>query len=410
MAKRRSKQALPPPGLGVLRVLVAALLLAAAGYLLKDFYGVSYRWVGSYVWVFAFVIWFVIGLFYLAQFTLPLRWYESWYEGLRLILSYNFPLLFGGPAPPSKKSRKKATTTIEGLPESFTRHGSTILESHNAVAINRGASYVRSAGPGYVTMNRGEGVAQVIDLRRHARSLKVEALTHDGIPIETSVSTQFEVKRDDNPADPDIPFPYDASAIFNVHYANSLNTGEGSLHWSERLPREAAKQLVTEISGYSLDDLERKHELDPSPMEQISERLNNRLRQEFQQHGITVVSVGVGPFKLPDDITEQRIMNWRAEWEKRIKSEQAAGEAEAVRQMALARARAQIEIISRITERIEAMRASGDAELTDVVALRMIEAMEEAVADDKVRDLVPQQAIGALRQIQGWMNDRGSES
>ena len=78
--------------------------------------------------------------------------------------------------------------------------------------------------------------------------------------------------------------------------------------------------------------------------------------------------------------------------------------------MALARARAQIEIISRITERIEAMSASGDAELTDVVALRMIEAMEEAVADDKVRDLVPQQAIGTLRQIQGWMNDQGGES
>ena len=97
------------------------------------------------------------------------------------------------------------------------------------------------------------------------------------------------------------------------------------------------------------------------------------------------------------------------EWEKRIQSEKAVAEAEAVRQMALARARAQIEIITRITERIEAMRASGDAELTDVVALRMIEAMEEAVADDKVRDLVPQQAIGTLRQIQGWVNDRGED-
>ena len=389
-------------------MLLLGLLLAAAGYLLKDYYGVSYRWVGSYVWVFAYIIWFVIGIFYLAQFTLPLRWYESWYEGLRLVLSYNFPLLFGGPSPP--KNTKKKPPTLEGLPESFTRHGSAILESHKAVAINRGASYARSAGPGYVTMNRGESVGQVIDLRRHARSQSVEALTHDGIPIETSVSTQFEVKRDDNPADPDIPYPYDASAIFNVSYASSLSTGDGSLHWSERLPREAAKQLVTEISAYSLDDLERKDELEPSPMEKIAERLNRRLKQQFQGHGITVLSVGVGPFKLPDDITEQRMMNWRAEWERRIQSEKAAGEAEAVRQMALARARAQIEIISRITERIEAMRASGEAELTDVVALRMIEAMEEAVADDKVRDLVPQQAIGALRQIQGWMNDRGTES
>jgi regulator of protease activity HflC (stomatin/prohibitin superfamily) len=409
MAKRRSKKALPPPGLGILRVLVAALLLGLLGYFLKDFYGISYRWVGSYIWIFAFIIWFVIGFFYLAEFTLPLRWYESWYEGLGLILSYNFPFIFGGSAyDPKKVSEKK--NTVEGLPDSFARHGAGILESHKAVAINRGPTYTRSAGPGYVTMNRGERVSQVVDLRRHVRSMTVEALTHDGIPVETSVSAVFEVRRDDDPADPGIPYPYDFGAIFNVNYANSLNTGAGSLYWSERLAREASRRLVTEISAYSLDDLERKDELDPSPMEQIGKRLNSQLKQEFQQHGISVVNIGVGSFKLPDDVSEQRIMNWQAEWEKRIQGEKAAGDAEALRQIALARARAQIEIISRITERIEAMRASGEAELTDVVALRMIEAMEEAVADDKVRDLVPQQAIGTLRQIQSWMNDRSGES
>lgn len=409
MAKRRSKKALPPPGLGIVRVLVIALLFAAVGYILKDFYRVSYRWVGSYIWVFAFIIWFVIGIFYLAQFTLPLRWYESWYEGLRLIFSFNFPGLFGGRAYDPEKP-KKDKETIEGLPESFDRHGSAILESHKAVAINKGVSYTRSAGPGYVTMNRGENVSQVIDLRRHSRSMVVEALTHDGIPIETSVSAQFEVSRDEDPVDSTIPYPYDASAIFNVNYANSLNTADGSLPWGERLSREAAKQLVTEISAYKLDDLERKDDIDPSPMEQIANRLNNRLRQKYQRYGISVLSIGVGSFKLPDDISEQRIMNWRAEWEKRIQGEKADGEAEAVREMALARAKAQIEIIAKITEGIEAMRASGEAELTDVVALRMIEAMEEAVADDKVRGLVPQQAIGTLSQIQGWISERGEES
>jgi hypothetical protein len=409
MAKRRSKKTLPPPGLGILRVLVAALLLGLVGYFLKDFYGISYRWFGSYIWIFAFIIFFGLGFFYLAEFTLPLRWYESWYEGLRLILSYNFPFIFGGRAYDAKKLSEKKDT-VEGLPESFTRHGAGILESHKAVAVNKGPTYTRSAGPGYVTMNRGESVSQVIDLRRHVRRMPVEAQTHDGIPVETSVTAVFEIKRDDDPADPSIPYPYDPGAIFNANYANSLNTGDGSLHWSERLSREAARRLVTELSAYSLDDLERKDDLEPSPMEQIKERLNNQLKQEFRQHGISIVSVGVGPLKLPDDVTDQRIINWQAEWEKRIRGEKAAGDAEAVRQIALARARAQIEIISRTTERIEAMRASCEAALTDVVALRMIEALDEAVADDKVRDLVPQQAIGTLRQIQSWMNDRSDDS
>ena len=55
--------------------------------------------------------------------------------------------------------------------------------------------------------------------------------------------------------------------------------------------------------------------------------------------------------------------------------------AEAVRRVKQARARVQIEIIDRITQNIEAMRRSDAADLPDIVMLRMIQALEEAMAD-----------------------------
>ena len=41
----------------------------------------------------------------------------------------------------------------------------------------------------------------------------------------------------------------------------------------------------------------------------------------------------------------------------------------------------------------------------EIVALRTIEAMEEAASDDAVKALVPIQAMTTLRQIQVWLQD-----
>jgi hypothetical protein len=93
MARKRSKDKSTKSGLGGLVLFGAAVLLAAIGFLLKDFYGIRYGFVGSYIWFLAFLITFSLGLFYFAQFLLPLRWQDSWYEGLRLTINYNFPSL-----------------------------------------------------------------------------------------------------------------------------------------------------------------------------------------------------------------------------------------------------------------------------------------------------------------------------
>ena len=88
--------------------------------------------------------------------------------------------------------------------------------------------------------------------------------------------------------------------------------------------------------------------------------------------------------------------------------QRAAGDAEVLRRIKNARARSQIEIIENITRNIQAMRQAGDTELTEIIMLRMIEALEDALSDESVKMLVPQQVMTRLmmdssERLQAWV-------
>lgn len=390
-----------------------ALLFTIVGYFLNDFYGVPFGFTGAYVWVTAFLISFVVTLFYLAQFTMPLDWQESWLEGLRLTVRYNFPFItkivrqiFRRPAIPA------AIPELESeLPPGFLIHRAGIIPSHQVYALTRGPSFARAVGPGFVRLTRGERVSQIIELRRQLRSMPVRALTRDGIPLESSVTVIFQVKR---PEDLDetnsLPYPYDPAIVFHVNYLDNFSAGDGTLDWSDRILRQASSALISELSNYTLNNLYQMEQPGILPLEEIKQKLRRKLEGTFGKFGVSIYAVGVGQFKLPPKVLEQRIQFWQAAWQQRILTETAAGEAEAMRRIKLARARAQIEIIESITDSIEAMRRTGETDLTDIVALRMLETMEKALTDETVKAMVPQYMMNTLSQVNSWLQDGETSS
>jgi regulator of protease activity HflC (stomatin/prohibitin superfamily) len=406
MARKRSKDKSTKSGLGGLVLFGAAVLLAAIGFLLKDFYGIRYGFVGSYIWFLAFLITFSLGLFYFAQFLLPLRWQDSWYEGLRLTINYNFPSLLA--ALRGKVYRKQmpaAFGDVAGeLSPGFNRHRAGITSSHEALALKMGPVFTRSAGPGYVNLNTREMVAQVVDVRRHLRTLPVQATTRDGIPLDTTVTVLFQVRQEEDSADSDLLFPYDPGAIFEVNYLDSISTGDSANSWSERIARHASSVLIAQLSRYALDELYAQDPIGTSPVEEIKELVTKSLEEEFNPNGIDIILTSVGNYQLPEEIIDQQFENWRAEWDKRIRVEAATSNAEAQKSIKLARARAQIEIIERITEKIEDMQKNGTDDLAEIVALRMIEAVENAVSDNAVQAIVPNYVLNTLKQVEEWMD------
>jgi regulator of protease activity HflC (stomatin/prohibitin superfamily) len=238
----------------------------------------------------------------------------------------------------------------------------------------------------------------------------LEANTRDGIPIQTSVSVLFRVKQVENgQIDESLPHPYDKDAVFSVIYASSIDELDTVRPWKEQLCPRAAALLVNEISKYTLNQLYQSDESALNVFETIKQQVKQELERDALRDGIEVINVSFGRFELPPGVTEQRIRTWQADWKRRIKEQQASSNVLALRRIKEARARAQVEIIENIAQNIHDMRQSGDSDLTEIIMMRMIEALEKALSDESLQPLLPhrlmtQMMIDSSAKLQEWVD------
>lgn len=426
------------PGLSIL--LLAIFLLGVIGSLLHDFNGVGYEAAGAFIWGGATFITFVLGTAYLSRRLLPLQGSAGWSEGFRLLWrNYTMGaanLLYGRSRQPlatTAAAKKKKKTPQTDLAPSFRLLGAGFLFSHEAAAITRGNSYRRAAGPGLVFLHTGESIAQVFDLRPQSRSMPVNAMTSDGIPVESSISVTFRVRRPTPGSQPrsieadDIPYPYDRDALFELNYSSSVSEDDRR-GWTEQVCPQAASLLVTEIAKFKLDDL--LLGAAAAPMEQIKKRVEEGLKElqkpdeddgphdlplsgkaprQTLPRGIEITGVSVGGLQLSEDVTAKRISTWQVNWQNQIAREMVAGDLEAQKVFQLARARAQMESIEQLLSSIESMRQQTGIELHEVVMLRLMEIAEAMSANMALRRLdrhgemirLSAEAASELRQALG---------
>lgn len=389
------------------------LVLGIVGWFLKDATGYPYKLYGALWWATAVLGFFLVGLLYYAMFVLPIAGNEGWTEGLRLLVR-NF--MSPPPKADSKPSGRRGKTKtavmpnhLADLPPSFLSLGSGIVRSHQALAIIKGGGFSRPAGPGFVTLFKKEAIAQIVDVRKHTRSDVVKANTRDGIPIEMPIFVGFRVWQNEEEITPgELVYHYDRDGIFHVTYAGSILDEDSTSRWSDLITPIAANLFVTEIARHTLDQLYQVDSDGNGPKGEISVRVKRNLERNERLDGIEVLSVGSGMIALPEAVRMQRLKKWQAQWQREILMKKAKGDAEVELRMKHARARAQIEIIQNITQSI-ANSSRSDISVTEIVALRMIEAMEDAVSDASVQALVPQPVLTTMvessRQMLAWIDE-----
>lgn len=399
------------PGLGTL--LLAILLLGVVGALLHDFNGVGLEGVGALLWGGAVLVSFVLGTAYLSRRLLPVRGNLGWSEGFRLLWrNYTMGLanlLYGQPqeAPVTTASRRRKKAAQTGLAPSFKLLGAGFLYSHEAAAITRGNSYARADGPGLVLLRPGETISQVFDLRPQSGKLPVNAITRDGIPVETSVTTTFCIRRPDptrrrpRSVESDaIPYPYDRDALFDLTYSASIS-GDERRYWTEQVTPQAAALLVTEIAKYTLDQL--LVSAGTEPLEQIKKQIESILKEQTRPitpeeqeegtirqtlpKGIEIMRVGVGGLQLPKEVAAKRVETWQVAWSNKISRETISGNLTAQQQYQEARARAQTENIQKLLLSIEQMRQQSGIDLYRIVTLRVIDLLESMSASRTIGPL-----------------------
>lgn len=414
-------------GIGLLLALLAAFLNSHSYQGL----GVRLGLVGSYVWVLGLIVAFVLQLMFLARLVLPPdagreesdrldpeSRERGWREGLRLIL-----LSFIEPAlPESLKTlfRGPLTPIPDGLPLSFALFRSGIVASHLALILARENEFTRAVGPGYVRLNRGERITHLVDLRRQQRRVTVRAVSADGIPLQTTIGVAFWVRRsilnvENDPAG-NLPYSYNREAILRLAFTES-HTPEANRPWPERVASQAATNLVAQLSRYRLDQLylatdqQNQNEIVPLARleEQVQRDLEDQLLDMFDcrnnrdQCPVEILRIRITALIPPPEVVEQRIESWKTALQQRIALRQAEGAAEEIRSLTAARARAQLEMLESLTENILTMHQAYEADLSQIVMLRMIEAMDEAMADTDAREKFPAGMMTTLNQLNNWL-------
>jgi hypothetical protein len=242
-------------------------------------------------------------------------------------------------------------------------------------------------------LKSGESIAQVVDLRKHVRSQDVNAITRDGITIGTNVRIVFQIKQlEQNQTQDRLEYPCDTTAVFKVSKASSVDAQHEILPWPEQIAPQAASYLISEVAQYTLDQLSQ----DATQFKDIRQSIRRQLTGKFYGMGIEIVDVAVSIRELPEEIVQQRLANWRAPWQSQVRAQIAASDANALRRMKLARAQAQVEIIQKIVQNIEEMRHSEEAELPQIVNLRMVEALGEAASDYSLKTTIPGQVLADM--------------
>lgn len=377
-----------------------------AGFFFTDYRGVNFGGIITIVWYVGFITSFILLLLYFALYVLPPHKNESWWEGVIMIWRgiTNQITIPGGLTNSRTKSYTPLSTEEAAIPVSFKLLKAGILRSHQVLAIAQGSQYVRAAGPGFVRLRRGERIAQLIDLRPHLGIQEIDAMTRDGIPIKLNVFVKSQIHRaqQENPNLAHVPYKYDQNAVLNVCQITSVDDNNKVTPWSEQIAPRAASYLSNAVSLHDLNALL----ADPKVIEKANARTKDILSQHFDGSGIEIMFVGSRIISVPEEVTEQRLLNWRAPMQRDVTIRRAEGDAEAIRRKKHARARAQIEIIQAIIQNIEEMRRMEQVNLNEVVTLRMIEELEKAMGNNTLQRMIPEQMLARLvMETQGQMRE-----
>jgi regulator of protease activity HflC (stomatin/prohibitin superfamily) len=390
VAKPKSKTKRQPRNRAFLLLIFLVVFSIIAGLFFEDYREVPHGWFITVVYLVIAAFSCAFGVIYYAQFVLPHHKGENWLDGIWMMMRAS--TLISSPSTNNRTAGKGSPYSSQLTPGQKNLNVG-MVPSNEAISISKGDSLVRAEGPGFIRLDPGESIRKFIDLRRHIRSEVETANTRDGIPFDMKVNVVFQVKQseEDHPDD-DLQFPYDRSAVLWVSQLNTYNQDNSIRPWSEQLAPQAITFMISEVAQYTLDELAR----DRTIFTGIAQRVRRQLRGTFDDWGINILSVSIVPVKLPDDILEQRLDNWRAPLQSQILAEAAKGNAEAYLRIKQAKARAQVEIIEKIMRSINELRQSKQASLPEIVTLRIIDVLEGAANKGSSQTYLPSQILSGI--------------
>jgi regulator of protease activity HflC (stomatin/prohibitin superfamily) len=259
----------------------------------------------------------------------------------------------------------------------------------------------RIRGSGLVFTGEDEKIAAVIDLRQQRRTGDFEYTTRDGIPVRVRISVRFQIdqtqflKVQELTATLKYPPPlvWSHHAIQRVLNLQIVGQTGDAVKWDD-IPLGVAEGAMRGIvAEYTFDGLSEPQEPTKNPREDIRTRLEQTVRRGLTPLGINLLGLGIGVFLPKDDdsksdqlgeTTQRRIKSWQAEWQSRMIRVKATAEAESDRKLQVARAQAQMELITRVTQALE-QDSPVPADNPDQIVQHFLDTLQKIAAEPYTR-------------------------
>ncbi|MCA9945958.1 MAG: SPFH domain-containing protein, partial [Anaerolineales bacterium] len=251
-------------------------------------------------------------------------------------------------------------------------------------------------------LKRYEYIHAVLNLQPQRRALNhFTAYSRDGIPLTVGVSIVYRVKTGNQSATRDNPYPFDETAVRQAAYIQTVIDEKGSVATWDETPINMAKgTLVAILAGYKLDEIIYPEQAGEEPYRTLRNELMRKLRKKLDDMGIELQSVGIDQLDLPPEVTDEYINYWKSHWRSQQMLTLIDGTASAVEEREIARAEAEITMIQAIQEGIQrAQREGATAHMDEVIALRLVEALEMMARQSQQLTPLPNSMLSQLEKM-----------
>ncbi|HHS97077.1 MAG TPA: hypothetical protein ENK08_04135 [Chloroflexi bacterium] len=300
--------------------------------------------------------------------------------------------------------------------------GVVISRCDHAPVISDGVKFKGVKRPGLSFLGFADRVTQAIDLREQLRAFKVEARTKDGIGVSVLAFAPFRIDCGEMRPKLGQPFPFRArSAFLALHKAQFIeHKGKGQtpermeVHDWDDLPRVLGTRILCNIiAEYRFDDLCAPYRLTDDPRKEIIGRFKKELKKELRDYGIQLMGGGISNI-LPTEeksrqIFEQRIRAWQAYWVRRVMQRQAEGQRSRMRQIEKARAKAQVEAIRAISDRLSRLKERRGMVSPEEIVDLFIDVIQTMAVQPLARRLLPKTALEPLREARHRIGEQGAK-
>ncbi len=244
-----------------------------------------------------------------------------------------------------------------------------------------------------------EYVHTILDLRPQERAAKdVAVRTKDGIPLTATFNIRYQIKRGQQQPTRQNPYPYDEEAVRFLAYKITVQDDAGNAGNWEKMPLGlTTKMLIIAISKYQVNEIVHPDGREDEPYLTLSKQVWQSAKAALDKNGIELLDVNIHAIELPDAIKQPYIDYWQMQSDLQIQMSQADNAATALEAEEKARAEAEVTMIQAILEGIRRARRSGaTTNIGEVVALRLVEALEQMAYTSQqrrpevYRPLIPQ--------------------